>query len=248
MNLSVVMITKNADEVIEEALKSVEGLWDELLIADDESTDDTRMLIKQYEGKIVTLKNKNLGERKQWLVEHAKKEWVLVLDSDEKVSKELYKEIKRLLMSGNDRKINGYWIPYQNYIFGKPIYWGGEKYSKVRFFRKGKGNVDPFPVHEEIQVNGKVAQLKGVIHHHSYRSFDQLFLKFTGYAWIAAQKKHDEKEKISLEKLFCYAPHMFWARFVKEKGYKDRWRGFILAFAFAYMEGLTYWILFFKHI
>jgi len=240
MKFSMVMITKNAGEVLEDALKSVEGLWDELLVVDDNSIDKTRSLIGQYGGQIFSLKDKNLGERKQWLVEKVKGDWILVLDSDERVSKDLYKEIKKIKM-GNDKKVNGYSIPYQNYVFGKPVYYGGEAYSKVRLFRKGKGNVELSPVHEEVMVKGKVGQLKGLLHHHSYRSFGQLFSKFTRYAWIAAAEK--KRERISFAKLFLYSPHMFWARFMKEKGYKDGWRGFTLAFAFAYMEGLTYAVL-----
>jgi hypothetical protein len=43
-------------------------------------------------------------------------------------------------------------------------------------------------------------------------------------------------------KLFFYGPHMFWSRFVKDKGYKDGFPGLILALAFSYMESLQYWI------
>ncbi len=242
MKLSIVMITKNVGRVIEEALKSVEGLWDELLVDDDGSMDGTRKIIQQYGGKIFTLKNRNLGERKQRLVDKAKEDWILVLDSDERVSEELYKEIKKIKMR-NDKKVNGYSIPYQNYVFGKPVYYGGEAYGKVRLFRKGKGTIELSPVHEEVVVKGSVGKLKGVFHHYSYRSFGQLFSKFTRYALIAAEEKKKKGEDISLTKLFLYGPHMFWARFIKEKGYKDGWQGLVLASAFAYMEGLTYAML-----
>ncbi len=242
MKLSIVMITKNAVDVVEDALESIENLSNELSVADDESVDGTREIFQKYGGKIFTLKNKNLGERKQWLVARAKGDWILVLDRDERVSPELYKEIKKVLKN-SPKNIVGYSIPYQNYVFGKPIYYGGEIYSKVRLFRKGKGNVELFPVHEEVVVKGKVGELKGVLHHHSYRSFGQLFSKFTRYALVASEEKKKNGEDMSFVKFFLYAPHMFWVRFIKEKGYKDGWQGFVLAFAFAYMEGLTYAML-----
>lgn len=247
MKLSVVMITKNAGDVIEEALKSVEGLWDELLVEEDDSTDDTKGIVERYGGKIVTLKNKNLGERKQWLVNKARGDWILVLDSDERISNELYKEIKNVKMDSrlreNDRKVNGYRIPYQNYVFGKPVYFGGERYSKIRLFRRRKGKVDSLPIHEEVQMKGDIGELQGVLHHHSYRSIGQLFSKFTHYAMIAAKEKQKNGEGLTFAKLFLYGPHMFWARYIKERGYKDGWQGLMLAFAFAYMEGLTYAML-----
>ena len=249
MNLSILMITKNAEEVIADALNSVKGLRGELLVADDGSTDGTIGIVIQYGGRVFELKNKNLGERIQWLISKAQEDWIFILDSDERVSKKLSREIKEIATPHrggvrNDKN-KGYSIPYQNYVFGKPVYWGGERYNKVRFFRKGYGKVTPVSLHEEVFVKGKIGALHGVIHHHSFRTPIQLFTKFTKYASIAAQEKKRACETLSFGKLFLYAPHMFWARFVKEKGYKDGWRGFVLAFAFSYMETLMYWILLF---
>jgi hypothetical protein len=47
---------------------------------------------------------------------------------------------------------------------------------------------------------------------------------------------------MTLNHLFMYGPHMFWARFVKDQGYKDGFAGFVLAAAFGYMETLQYWM------
>lgn len=239
MSLSVVMITRNCRDV-GEVLDSIEGLWDELLVSDQNSTDGTQKVLEQYNGTIVETKSDNLGKRKQDLVKKAKNDWILVLDSDERVSLKLYEEIKKI-----DKKYFAYRIPYQNYVFGKPVYWGGERYGKIRLFRRGYGRVTPVPIHEEVIVDGSVGELRGVIHHHSYRTSWQLFEKFTHYAWITAQEKKKNDESTTPANLFLYGPHMFWARFVEERGYKDGLTGFILAFAFSYMETLTYWILLF---
>ena len=137
----------------------------------------------------------------------------------------------------------GWRIPYQNYVFGKPVYYGGEAYGKVRLFRRGYGRVLKTPLHEEIAASGMIGEMKGRIHHHSYRSVGQLFGKFTQYAKIAAsQTPRNDMAK----KLFLYGQHMFWARFVRDRGYKDGWRGLVLALAFAYMEALTYVLLFLR--
>lgn len=245
MTLSVVTITKNSLDVVEAALKSVAGLWDELLVGDGGSTDGTVEIVKKYRG-IVAAQKKDapLGERKQKLVEKAGGEWILVLDADERVSPKLAQEIRHNVMEKNDRWIVAYRIPYQNYVFGRPVYYGGETYAKVRLFRRGYGRISPEPLHEEVIVkDGKVGELRGVIHHHSYRTPWQLFTKFTQYAWIAAGQKSKAGERATFQKLFLYSPHMFWSRYIKEMGYKDGWRGLVLALAFGYMEGLTYWFL-----
>ncbi|MDP1721972.1 MAG: glycosyltransferase family 2 protein [Candidatus Gottesmanbacteria bacterium] len=273
MTLTIVMITFNSADVMEGALKSVEGLWDELLVGDAGSTDGTVELVEKYGGKIIEQKNAGsrvkpgmtiptLGERKQELVEKAKGDWILVLDADERVSPKLAQEIRRIT---NHHKIMtvAYRIPYQNYVFGKPVYWGGEKYAKVRLFQNGYAKISPEALHEDVIIDflqkpgfrrskpgfEHISDLRGVIHHHSYRTPRQLFTKFTRYAWTAAemliqkQKPGFRRSKPGFDTLFLYGPHMFVARFVKEKGYKDGWRGLVLALAFGYMEGLTYWLL-----
>ncbi len=261
MTLSVVMVTKNCADVVEGALRSVVGMWDELLVGDAGSTDGTVEIVKKYDGTVIPQKaDVPLGDRKQELVERAKGQWILVLDADERVSPKLFQEIKSLIHS--PRRSHGlaslslppsevinpvaYRIPYQNYVFGRPVYYGGERYSKVRLFRRGYGSITPEALHEEIRVVGVIGEFKGKIRHHSYRTPWQLFVKFTRYAWVAAGMEiaspSERSRNDMFKKLFFYGPHMFWARFVKEKGYKDGWRGFVLALAFGYMEGLTYWL------
>lgn len=256
MNLSVLMITKNNEKIVEDALRSVKGLADEILVDDDESIDRTVEIVKKYGGKILKREGYNLGERKQSLIEKAKGDWVLILDADERLSLELKKEIKEILLprhvkrnfTQDDDKIVGYKIPYQNYVFGKPVNAGGENYSKVRLFRKRYGKIEKVPIHEDLKITGKIGRLKGKIHHHSYRNPSQLFLKFTRYAWIVSAEKFKQKEKITFSKLFLYGPNMFWARFIKDKGYRDGLVGLVLAKAFGYMEGLTYWFLLWRKL
>lgn len=254
MTLSIVMITMNSADVVEGELKSIEGLWDEFLVGDGGSTDGTLAIAKKYGGTVVAQKKDvPLGERKQELVEKAKGDWILVLDADERVSEELAQEIRRIIRGSSTAlgtAVAAYRIPYQNYVFGRPVYFGGEKYAKVRLFRKGFARISPDPLHEEVIVKDrKVGELKGVIHHYSYRTPWQLFAKFTRYAWtaanmheIASPRQPAGSRNDIFRKLFFYGPHMVWARFIKEKGYKDGWRGLVLALAFGYMEGLTYWL------
>lgn len=266
MTLSVIMITKNSADVVGEALKSVEDLWDELLVDDAGSRDETISIVSRYGGNVIHSGKTSFGERKQWLIDYAKSDFILLLDADERVSIELHKEIHTILdkqtsfdkfthmrdfvKSGNTinngRRVDGYLIPYQNYIFGKPVFHGGESYRKVRLFRRKYGSVLKLPLHEEVVVQGAIANLHGVLDHHSYRSIHQLFSKFTYYAKLAAHQKIRQKEHVTLKKLFMYGPHMLWSRFIKDDGFRDGWQGFILAIAFAYMESLTYWLVMFQ--
>ncbi len=102
--LSVVIITKNEEDNIEQCLESVK--WaDEIIVVDSFSTDKTVEIAKRYTKKIflndnskcINL-NKNLG------IEKATNEWILVLDADEIVPPGLRAEIKEILRKNNKRK------------------------------------------------------------------------------------------------------------------------------------------------
>jgi glycosyltransferase involved in cell wall biosynthesis len=237
--LGVVTITRNADRLLDKAFLSVEKIADEIVVVDSNSTDRTLEIAKRHKARIYSLKTKNLGYQKEFGVKKINYEWVLILDSDEIVTPQLAKEIKKTINSKT--KYYGYKIPYQNHLFGKPIYYGGEDYAKLILFKKKYATIKPALVHENFQVkNLNSSQLKNKILHYSYLTLPQMYRKFSQYAIAEAIQKKDSSEKSSLKKIFAYPAHMFWARYIKDKGYKDYWARIFLDLGFAYMEWLTY--------
>jgi len=239
--ISLVCIAKNEEHNIAKFLKYYQWV-DDIVVVDNESNDNTAKIARQFTVKVFVKGEYNLGKLKRFALSQTEADWILFLDIDELISQKLKKEIKRVIKEA-PADIHGYWIPYQNYVFGKPVYYGGERYRKVRLFRRKFGTVTPASIHEEFRVSGKLDQLSGVIHHYSYRTPRQLFIKFTRYGWLAAEEKLALHEKITFNKLFLYAGHMFLERFIMDQGWRDGWRGLILASMFGYMEGLTYWLL-----
>ncbi len=227
--LSLLTISRRVDDKLVKTIKSVETLEPQMVVGISESDDEL------------------LGKRKNALIAVAAGEWLLLLDTDEVVSVQLAKEIHDVVTKSPD-DTHGYQISYQNHAFGKELRFGGEKYAKVRLFRKKYGYVSPLPVHEEVIVEGKLGKLTGVIHHYSYQTLSQVLVKFTSYAWTLAGQKRQAKERNSFQKLFLYGPHMFWARAIKDQGWRDGWRGILLALCFGYMETLTYWLLLYRAI
>ena len=56
IKLSVVILTKNSQEIIEDSLKSVYGWVDEIVVVDDTSTDQTLEIVKKYTDRIYVKK------------------------------------------------------------------------------------------------------------------------------------------------------------------------------------------------
>lgn len=250
--LSVLMITKNAQETIEESLRSVYDWVDEIVVIDDYSTDNTKNQILNIQNqndnvkfKIFINKENNLGRQRAFGLTKCSNGWVLVLDSDEIVTKELQKEIVKLLNTQIVEE-NGFYIPVQTHYLGRQLRYGGENYKKMVLFKKGEVIINPLRVGEKFElISGKAGQLKNKIFHYSYRSLRQIYRKFTGYAIGEAKDRVEKGEKTSIKKIFLYPPHMFWARFIKDKGYKDGLFRIPLDLGFAYMEFLTYFSMLF---
>lgn len=238
------MITKNCEDVIDEALKSANGLVDEFIIVDGKSTDSTVEIANKYKAKIFYLDEEDLGKKRAYALSKAKCKWILILDSDERLSVNLRSEIKEIINSST--QFDGFLIPYQNHFLGNKLCHGGEDYKILRLFRKSKGHIYPAFVHEKVSLSKeKIGQLRNKIFHYSYRSLFQVYRKFTDYALREARQKKEKSERTSLKKIVLYPVHMFWARFVEDKGYKDGFFRILLDLGFAYMEFLTYFSMLF---
>lgn len=244
-HISLVIITKNAGKLLDECLQSVQGLTDEIVLVDDYSEDNTLAIAKKHNARIYKHHEKDFGKQKAFGLQKAKCEWILFLDADERLSAQLRKEIQKLSESS---KFVAYKIPYQNHFLGRQINYGGENYAMIRLFKKEYAVSHPSLVHEKVEIRkGSIGKMKHKIEHYSYQGLLQMYIKFTDYAVREAAQKAKKREKSTLAKLTLYPLHMFWARFFKDKGYKDGIFRIPLDLGFSYMEFLTYFLLLFKH-
>lgn len=246
--LSVLMITKNAAETLEKSLASIKKIADEIIVVDSNSTDRTVEIAKNYLATVYVKEFTDIGKQRMFGLSKASGKWILILDDDEIVSERLMNEIKSKVENKN-LKINGYYISYQNFFLDQPLQFGGEDYKMLRFFRRNELSIKPSLVHNKLELKNKnVGYLKGKIFHHSYRSLPQMFFKFHDYGIRMAKEKYLEGEKSSLKKIFLYPAHMFWSRFIEDKGIEDGLFRIPLDLGFAYMEFVTYITLFILNI
>ena len=83
--ISVVINTYNASKFLARVLDSVKD-FDEIVICDMESTDDTLEIAQRYGCKIVTFKKEGVSivePARQFAIDAASHPWVLVVDADE---------------------------------------------------------------------------------------------------------------------------------------------------------------------
>jgi len=245
--LGVLIITKNSAETLDSCLMSIKDLTSEIVVVDSDSTDSTLEITKQYNVGILQFSTDDLGKKRAYGLKKMKSDWILMLDADEIISLTLKLELQELMKK--KRLMDGYLIPYQNHFLNQKLNYGGENYEMIRLFKKDKALIRSALIHEKVKLKTRrLGKLNGKIYHYSYRNIRQIYLKFTDYARREVEKKIKKGEKSSFCKIFLYPFHMFWARFVKDKGYKDGLWRLPLDIGFAYMECLTYILLAIKNI
>lgn len=246
--LSVVLATYNEEKNLSACLDSVKDIADEIVIVDGTSTDKTVEIAKRYNAKIkITTNPQNFHINKQKAIDMAVNPWILQLDADEHVSRELGEEI--LEIKKNDSDYAGFWIPRKNYFLGRFLMKGGQypDYT-IRLYKKGKGRLPQKDVHEQAEVEGKTGYLKNALLHFPYKDFKFYIDKWMRYNnFIAVQIRDELKNKnIFLRLLFgigylVIKPiHWFLTTYFRHKGFVDSWQGFVFSFFSALRFPVSY--------
>jgi len=240
ISLSVVIITKNEEKNIEDCIKSVYGWVDEIIIVDDESQDRTREIAKKYTDKIFIRKMDIEGKHRNWAYSRARNGWVLSLDADERVTKELQEEIKRLFEEGP--KFEGYTIPRRNYIGNYWLKYGGEYPApQLKLFRKDKFRFEEVSVHPRAFLEGRCGHLKNDIIHYSYRDFSDYLNKLNNQTTREAEKWIATGRKMTFWRALWRAlDRFFYRRMIRKKAYRDGIYGFMVAVFSGLYQLLSY--------
>jgi glycosyltransferase involved in cell wall biosynthesis len=191
VKLSVCIITFNEEANLGRTLESVASLVmetsGEIIVVDSGSTDRTLEIAEKFGAKIFTEPWKGFAVQKNSAIEKASGDWVLLLDADEAVSKNLAEEIEELERR-KPSSFAGYWIPRRNLFLGRWIGHGGfYPDRKLRLFRRGTGRVEDRIVHETIKVDGATAVFAGDLMHYAYPTLSGYIEHMNKYSSLGAQ-------------------------------------------------------------
>lgn len=231
--ISVAIATYNEEENIVDCLDSVKNLADEIIVVDGSSTDRTRELAAKLGVKVIKTTNKPMFHiNKNLAIDNCHGDWALLLDADERVSKELTQEIKETISKKPDQ--NGFWINRRNWFLGGFLSKGGAyPDSVIRLIRRGKGHLPEKSIHEQIRVEGEVGQLKNDIIHFAEPSFKRYLQRANRYTSLTAQelaKINPGRGVLSTIYYMIVKPILTFINiYIRHKGYQDGFRGFIWA-------------------
>ncbi len=237
MNITVLIITKNAEDTLKRTLESVVGWASIIIIIDDYSIDKTKLIARNHGCTVIAHFAYNLGDQRAFALTQVSTEWVLVLDSDEVLTSWNKKEIETALQS---KEYDGYYLLFRNHLFGKKLM-HGELHKKLVLFKTLRAHISAQEIHERYEMNGdKVGTLSSEVLHYSYRSIMQIARKFFDYSIRQAREYKRMRKKYGAKELFLNPLHMFYSRFIVDGGHKDGAARIILDKAFALMEFFSY--------
>lgn len=149
--LSVCMIVKDEEAVLERCLESVRGIADEIIIVDTGSTDATKAIAKRYTDKIYDyVWTNDFAAARNESLKHATGKWILVLDADEYLSLDELDEWNSFLNRETPLPYLAYTLPVINFT--------GDKRNKdeitsapvTRLFPNHMGIIFERPIHEQL--------------------------------------------------------------------------------------------------
>jgi len=160
LDLSIIILTYNDQLNIENCLKSICSVTDDIIIIDSYSSDDTLKICQSYCCKIYQNKFINQANQFNWAIDNieAKYGWILRLDSDEILPGGLIEEISSRM--GKEKGVNGYALNRRMYWMNRWLK-HGRMYPHyiLRLFKKGCARYED-RTEEHLIVEGKVDRME----------------------------------------------------------------------------------------
>lgn len=224
--LSIAIITKNEEFRLLDCLASV-AFADDIVVVDSGSTDKTVEIATNFGCRVYVEDWKGDGRQKDSAVSKCKHEWVLVLDADERLSKEAKNDVLGIITSASSA--DAYSLPRKCYFHGKWIKNGGWWPDRVvRLFRQSKGKYHGI-THGAFVTTGTLQELDSWIDHYSFLDYEDMLKRLNTYSSFRAQELFNENITASYLGAVMHGCAMFFKSFVLKRAFLDGLDGLVIA-------------------
>ncbi len=227
--LSVILITRNEEANLDDCLASLEGIAQQIVVVDTNSSDRT-LEIAQSHGATISQPCDwpGFGPQKNRALDLATEDWVLSLDADERLTPALKSEI--LTAIHHSAHIDCFAIPRLSWYCGRFIRHSGWSPDYVdRLFKRGTARFSDDLVHERLISNGQVAKLKNPMLHYSFMNYSQVLQKLNRYSTASAEQAFAKGKTSSPLKAVLHGAWAFFRTYILRAGFLDGPQGFALA-------------------
>lgn len=227
--LSVVMIAKDAADLLPDCLASV--AWaDEIVLLDSGSRDDTLGIASRAGAKVFSHTDwQGYGIQRQIAQRYASGDYILMIDTDERVTPELAEQLRQALAAPQPGAV--YSIARRNYFLGRFMRHSGWYPDRVtRLYERERYQYNGNRVHESLDApQAQTIALSGDLLHLTCRDFASFQRKQLNYATAWAQERHQRGKKTSLPGIFAHTLGAFAKTLLLRGGVLDGKQGWLLA-------------------
>ena len=238
--VSVVIISRNEEQVIARCLSALS--WaDEILVIDAESTDNTVQICQRsdapWASKIRVISRSWTGFRDQrnFAMEEAKNDWLLVVDADEECTPELAQKIREILAGPGSPPHQAYKVHRIEFFLGKQINHGiwNPSYQDRFFHRAGVRYVNE--IHEYPIFPSAPGKIHEALLHWPDFAPERFLEKMNKYTSIEARDRVAQGQRTNWFHMLFAFPAMFLKNYFYYEAYKDGFHGFTISL----LEGLS---------
>jgi len=207
-SLTVAIIVKNAESTIPQALESAS--WaEEIIVLDDHSTDRTVEISKKLTDKIYSTNQPNFSAKREELLKKMTTDWILYLDSDEVISKELRQEVIKIITVN---KPSAYKVKRQNFFLGTKMY----PDSVDRLFHRSVVKGWTGQLHDSPIVETEVNQLKHSLIHHTHTDITSMLAKTNKWSEFESDLRIKANHPpMAWWRLIRIAVTVFWQQYIR---------------------------------
>ncbi len=252
MPISVVVTTFNEEANIANCLESL--LWcDEILVVDSFSEDTTPSIVEGYAERhegLTLVQRTYFGSaaQKNWAMDQARHEWILIFDADERCTPELRREIETLLTpateGGEGPAYDAYTIHRRVFFLGKVLRFSGWQNDQVvRLVRKGTCRYPNRRVHADMVTKGPAPRLRESMDHYMVDDFHEYVLRIVKYSRWGAAQGWIEGKRSGVNEVLGRSVWRFFRTYGLQLGVLDGMRGLVFCLLQAYGTYLKWSIL-----
>ena len=227
--LSVILITRNEEANLADCLASLEGIAQQIVVVDTNSSDRTLDIAKSYGAVIAQPQDwPGFGPQKNRALDLATGEWVLSLDADERLTPALKSEIVTAIH--DSAHVDCFAIPRLSWYCGRFIRHSGWNPDYVdRLFKRGSARFSDDLVHERLLHSGQVAKLENPMLHYSFMNYSQVLQKIDRYSTASAEQAFAKGKTSTPLKAVLHGVWSFFRTYFLQAGFLDGPQGFTLA-------------------
>ena len=221
-----------------DCLASLEGIAQQIVVVDTNSTDNTLEIAKKH-GALISQPADwpGFGPQKNRALDLATGDWILSLDADERLTPALRSEI--LTAIHHSAHVDCFAIPRLSWYCGRFIRHSGWSPDYVnRLFKRGTARFSDDLVHERLIPNGQVAKLENPMLHYSFMNFSQVLQKIDRYSTASAEQAFAKGRRSNPFKAILHGLWAFIRTYFIRAGFLDGYQG--LALALSNAEGSYY--------